>query len=82
MSFKHVHKKRISQGPAKTLGRWYNSSLKDIKCGSEALEQVSVGLQAIDKCGLPGKYSVVSPVYAYPKALVATSSIMRSAPQL
>ncbi|GFN90762.1 reverse transcriptase [Plakobranchus ocellatus] len=31
---------------------------KDTKHGIEALEQVSVGLQAEDKCGLPGKYVV------------------------
>ncbi|GFN81629.1 reverse transcriptase [Plakobranchus ocellatus] len=46
---------RIGQKPAKSLGRWYDSSLKDTKRGSEAFEQASVGLQAIDNCGLPGK---------------------------
>ncbi|GFO47349.1 reverse transcriptase [Plakobranchus ocellatus] len=42
--------------PITSLGRWYDSSLKDTKRGSEALQQASVGLQAIYKCGLPGKY--------------------------
>ncbi|GFN97868.1 hypothetical protein PoB_002437400 [Plakobranchus ocellatus] len=41
----------IGQEPVKGLGRWYDSSLKDTKCRSEAL----VGLQALDKCGLPGE---------------------------
>ncbi|GFN95665.1 hypothetical protein PoB_002217100 [Plakobranchus ocellatus] len=40
--------------------------------GSEALEQASVGLLAIDKYGLPDKVqSTISPVYGYPRALVA-----------
>ncbi|GFO17955.1 reverse transcriptase [Plakobranchus ocellatus] len=43
---------RTSQDPVKSLGRWYNSSLKDTKHESEALEQASVRLQAINKCGL------------------------------
>ncbi|GFO17992.1 fucolectin-related protein [Plakobranchus ocellatus] len=30
--------------------RWYDSSPKDTKRGSEAFEQASVGLQALDKC--------------------------------
>ncbi|GFO09935.1 reverse transcriptase [Plakobranchus ocellatus] len=30
---------RISQEPVKSLGRWYDSSLKDTKRGSEALEK-------------------------------------------
>ncbi|GFO19269.1 reverse transcriptase [Plakobranchus ocellatus] len=47
---------KIYQGSVKSLGRWYNSSLKDTNHGSEALERASVGRQAIDKCGLPGKY--------------------------
>ncbi|GFO44179.1 chemosensory receptor a [Plakobranchus ocellatus] len=40
---------RIRQEPYKSLGRCYGSSLKDTKRGSEALRQVSVGLQSIDK---------------------------------
>ncbi|GFN97769.1 reverse transcriptase [Plakobranchus ocellatus] len=43
---------------AKSIGRWYDSSLKDTKRGSEALEQASVDLQAVDKCGLPETYKV------------------------
>ncbi|GFO16393.1 reverse transcriptase [Plakobranchus ocellatus] len=65
---------RISQEPVKSLGRWYGSYLKDTRRGSKALEQASVDLQAIDKCGLPGKYKVWCPVYAYPKALLPTPS--------
>ncbi|GFN79759.1 reverse transcriptase [Plakobranchus ocellatus] len=49
---------RISLDPVNTLGRLHDSSLKDTNRGSEALEQASVGLQAIDKCGLRGKFKV------------------------
>ncbi|GFN76251.1 reverse transcriptase [Plakobranchus ocellatus] len=35
---------RISQEPIKSLGRWYDSSQKDIKRGSETSEQALVGL--------------------------------------
>ncbi|GFO27451.1 reverse transcriptase [Plakobranchus ocellatus] len=66
---------RISQETVKSLENWYNSPQKDTRRGSEVLEQASV-LQAIDKCGLPGKMqSLVSPVHAYLKAPVATSSM-------
>ena len=48
----------VSQEPVKSLGRWYDSSLKDTKRGAETSELAKAGLQTIDKCGLPGKYKV------------------------
>ncbi|GFO07204.1 reverse transcriptase [Plakobranchus ocellatus] len=49
---------RINQEPFKSLGRQYDSPLKDTRRGSEASEQAFVGLQGKEKCGLPGKYRV------------------------
>ncbi|GFN90146.1 reverse transcriptase [Plakobranchus ocellatus] len=44
--------------PVKSLGRWYDSSLKDTKRGSEALKQASMDPQVLDNCGLSGKYKM------------------------
>ena len=48
----------VSQEPVKSLGRWYDSSMKDTKRGQEALEMATEGLAAINKCGLQGKFKV------------------------
>ena len=48
----------VSQEPVKSLGRWYDSSLKDTKRGEETMIMTLEGLQAIDKCGLQGKFKV------------------------
>ncbi|GFN82031.1 reverse transcriptase [Plakobranchus ocellatus] len=47
----------VSQKPAKSLGRWYYSSMKDNRRGAETLELASESLVAINKCRLQGKYS-------------------------
>ena len=48
----------VSQEPVKSLGRWYDSSMKDTRRGIETAELASEGLLAINKCGLQGKYKV------------------------
>ena len=48
----------VSQEPVKSNGRWYDSSMKDTKGGLEAVELVTEGLLAINRCGLQGKLKV------------------------
>ncbi|GFO23922.1 reverse transcriptase [Plakobranchus ocellatus] len=40
----------VSQEPVKSLGRWYDSSMKDTRRGAETLELASESLLAINKC--------------------------------
>ncbi|GFO12063.1 reverse transcriptase [Plakobranchus ocellatus] len=46
----------VSQEPVKSLGRWYDSSMKDTRREAETLELASETLLAIHKCGLQGKF--------------------------
>ncbi|GFN78420.1 reverse transcriptase [Plakobranchus ocellatus] len=48
----------ISQEPVKSLGRWYDSSMKDTRQGAETLDLASESLLAINKCGLQGKFKI------------------------
>ena len=49
----------VSQEPVKSLGRWYDSSMKDAtKRGLETVELATEGLLAINRCGLQGKLKV------------------------
>ncbi|GFO32390.1 reverse transcriptase [Plakobranchus ocellatus] len=48
----------VSQEPVKSLGRWYDSSMKDIRRGAETLELASESLLAINKCGLQGIFKI------------------------
>ncbi|GFN79314.1 reverse transcriptase [Plakobranchus ocellatus] len=48
----------VSQEPAKSLGRWYDSSMKHTRRGAETLELASESLLAIIKCGLQGKFKI------------------------
>ena len=48
----------VTQEPVKSLGRWYDASLKDTKRGVETQETSSEGLHSIDNCGLPGKFKL------------------------
>ena len=48
----------VSEKPVKSLGRWYNSSMKDTKRGQATAKLVSGGLLAINRCGLKGKFKV------------------------
>ena len=43
---------KFSQEPVKSLGRWYDSSMKDTKRGLETVELATEGLLAINRCGL------------------------------
>ncbi|GFN98048.1 reverse transcriptase [Plakobranchus ocellatus] len=48
----------VSQEPVKSLGRWYDSSIKDTRRGAETLDLASESLLAINKCGLQGKFKI------------------------
>ena len=48
----------VSEEPVKSLGRWYDKSLKDTNQGKETKKMAEKGLETIEKCGLPGKYKV------------------------
>ncbi|GFS15150.1 reverse transcriptase [Elysia marginata] len=48
----------INQEPVKSLGRCYDSSMKDIRRGVETVLFASEGLLAINKCGLQGEFKV------------------------
>ena len=50
------HIPTVSQEPVKSLGRWYDSSMKDTKKGQETVELATEGLLAINRCGLQGKH--------------------------
>ncbi len=45
----------VSDQPVKSLGRWYDASLKDKDQVQQLHKDISSGLQAIDKTQLPGK---------------------------
>ena len=45
----------VQDQPVKSLGRWYTEELRDTKRAKEIAVQVTEGLKAIEKCGLPGK---------------------------
>ena len=51
----------VSQEPVKSLGIWYDSSMKETKRGLETVELASEGLLAINRCGLQGKLKVWCP---------------------
>ena len=48
----------VSQEPVKSLGRGYDSSMKNTKRGLETVELATKGLLAINRCGLQGKLKV------------------------
>ena len=48
----------VSQELVKSLGRWYDSPMKDTTRGLEIVEPATEGLLAINRCGLQGKLKV------------------------
>ena len=48
----------VTDEPVKSLGRWYDDSLKDTKRGHETKQMAEEGLHKINQCGLPGKLKV------------------------
>ena len=48
----------VSEEPVKSLGRWYDATLKDTKRGAETKATSAEGLEKINQCGLPGKFKV------------------------
>ncbi|KAK3781768.1 hypothetical protein RRG08_021414 [Elysia crispata] len=51
-------KPTVSQGPVKSLGRWYDSSMKDTRRGIETVELTTEGHLAIKRYVLQGKFKV------------------------
>ncbi|GFR84957.1 reverse transcriptase [Elysia marginata] len=47
-----------SQEPVKSLGSWYDSSMKDTRRGVETVKFATEGLLAINKCRLQSKFKV------------------------
>ena len=45
----------VSEQPVKSLGRWYNASLKDKEQVEQLRQEIGKGLENIDKTLLPGK---------------------------
>ena len=48
----------VSEEPVKSLGRWYDDTLKDTAQVKKTLVDAEEGLLKIDRCALPGKYKV------------------------
>ena len=48
----------VTEEPVKSLGRWYDDTLKDTQRAKETKQMSEEGLETIDQCGLPGKYKV------------------------
>ena len=48
----------VSEKPVKSLGRWYDESLKDTNQVKETSKTLEEGLHKIDHCPLQGKYKV------------------------
>ena len=51
-------KQTVSEKPVESLGRWYDSSMKDTNRGQETAELASEGLLAINWCDLQSKFKV------------------------
>ena len=63
-------KPTVSQESVKSLGKWYDSSMKNTKRGLETVELATEGLLAINRCGLQSKLKVwCLPVMLIPKLL-------------
>ena len=48
----------VSEEPVKSLGRWFDESLKDINQEKEAFRRFQEGLHKIDRPSLQGKFKV------------------------
>ena len=48
----------VSEEPVKSLGRWFDESLKDINQAKETSRTLQDGLHKIDRCLLQGKFKV------------------------
>ena len=52
------HIPTVSEEPVKSLGRWYDESLKDTKQRDTTVETLAIGLKKIDHCPLQGRHKV------------------------
>ena len=60
----------LSQEPVKSLGRLYNSPMKDTERGLETVGVATEGLLAINRCCLHGKLKVWCPQFMlFPRLL-------------
>ena len=48
----------VSEEPVKSLGRWYDATLKDTKRGEETKATSAERLEKINQCGLQRKFKV------------------------
>ena len=48
----------VSEEPVKSLGRWYDDTMKDTKRTKETIDTLNDGLKAIDKRPLAGKHKI------------------------
>ena len=48
----------VSEEPVKSLGRWYDDTLRDTRQSKETAQSSEEGLRKIDRCPLPGKYKI------------------------
>ena len=48
----------VTEEPVKSLGRWYDDTLKDTKRGEETKKLSEDSLKTIDQCGLSGKHKL------------------------
>ena len=46
----------MSVKPVKSIGRWYDASLKETKQGKETVRTTEEGLETIDNCDIHGKH--------------------------
>ena len=49
----------VSEKPVKSLGRWYDASLKDKEQVDQLRKDVASGLENINRTALPGKLNLV-----------------------
>lgn len=49
----------VSEKPAKSLGKVFNSSLKDSASVQETCQELESWLRAVERSGLPGKFKIL-----------------------
>ena len=65
----------VTQEPVKSLGRWYDASLKDTKRGAETQETSSDGLHNRQQWSTRQIQTLVPPAHAYPEVVMASACV-------
>ena len=66
----------VSEEPVKSLGRWFDESLKDINQVKETFRTLQEGLHKIDHCPFTRKIQgLVSAAYIYSDVIMAATCI-------